>query len=406
MNVRISLLIAASIVLAMLFNSGCGNSSTPEMMDSATPNREQLAPQEDDEQASTKRRVYEIFAKAQKEKQNGKIDFRGFYLGMPSDDAVFLAEYYGIGDDQLSGFATPITEKVYKMAFTLHGVRKVTNVGNTFMEIAQGVANIIGTMNTIRDEDYEFVGYKYENIDNQSAFISQENGLVLEDDNLVYMAKAELDRIWADLSKDEITKLLDNMVSIPGRDFAMCKYEVTEALWFAVMREFNFADTKYASYPVTDKTAIEAEVFIKKLNMLPVVKKAGVVFRLPTVDEWKYASRAGSLGDGCKLEDGTEITEDTLEEVAWYGDKSVSLFDEKFKILSCHPVGQKKPNAFGLYDMYGNASELTYINDSVHWVYICCGGASNSDAKRCLNYDKEETYREYHDRNRGFRLVR
>jgi formylglycine-generating enzyme required for sulfatase activity len=64
-------------------------------------------------------------------------------------------------------------------------------------------------------------------------------------------------------------------------------------------------------------------------------------YRLPTEAEWEYAARAGSeelYGNG---------TKETLREYAWFADNS----DQK-----THPVGQKKPNGWGLYDMFGNVS--------------------------------------------------
>ena len=129
--------------------------------------------------------------------------------------------------------------------------------------------------------------------------------------------------------------------------FWIGKFEVTQAQWEAVMGE-NPSRFKGADNPVEMVSWDDCQRFLKKLNALPVVKESGLVFRLPTEKEWEYACRAGSTGDYCKLADGTEITERTLGEVAWYDDNS----GEK-----THPVGQKKPNAFGLYDMHGNVWE-------------------------------------------------
>lgn len=64
-------------------------------------------------------------------------------------------------------------------------------------------------------------------------------------------------------------------------------------------------------------------------------------YRLPTEAEWEYAARAGADGDA------DPVSKDSLRQYAWYADDS----DQR-----THPVGQKKPNAFGLYDMYGNVS--------------------------------------------------
>jgi formylglycine-generating enzyme required for sulfatase activity len=63
--------------------------------------------------------------------------------------------------------------------------------------------------------------------------------------------------------------------------------------------------------------------------------------RLPTEAEWEYAARAGTTGSRYG----------NLDEIAWYWNNSQ---------LSTHPVGQKKPNAFGLYDMLGNVVEWTH----------------------------------------------
>lgn len=141
--------------------------------------------------------------------------------------------------------------------------------------------------------------------------------------------------------------IVKDMVSIPGKSFKMGKYEVTQAQWQAVMGE-NPSWFKGADNPVENVSWDDCKRFLKKLNALPSVKDSGLVFRLPTEKEWEYACRAGSTGDYCRLADGTEITTNTLGEVAWYGDNC----DDK-----THPVGQKKPNAFGLYDMHGNVEE-------------------------------------------------
>jgi formylglycine-generating enzyme required for sulfatase activity len=94
-----------------------------------------------------------------------------------------------------------------------------------------------------------------------------------------------------------------------------------------------------AKNPVEQVSWEDCQAFIKKLNDLV----SGGGFRLPTEAEWEYACRAGtetaySNGD----------SESGLGEVAWYDGNSGKTM---------HPVGQKKPNAWGLYNMHGNVRE-------------------------------------------------
>ena len=140
--------------------------------------------------------------------------------------------------------------------------------------------------------------------------------------------------------------------SVPG-PLWFGKTEVTQAQWEAVMGD-NPSRFKNPDNPVEQVSWSDCQWFLERLNALPAVKESGLTFRLPTEEEWERACRAGATGDYCLLADGTEITESTLGQVAWFRDNS----DE-----TTHPVGQKKPNAFGLYDMHGNVAEWTSTND-------------------------------------------
>ncbi len=148
--------------------------------------------------------------------------------------------------------------------------------------------------------------------------------------------------------------IIASMVPIPGKDYRMGRFPVTQAQWEAVTGT-NPSDFKGSENPVENVSWDDCQAFLETLNAQPAAKASGLVFRLPEEAEWQYACRAGATGWYCKLADGTEITEETLGEVAW--------FDEKFDTGSTHPVGQKKPNAFGLYDMNGNVFEWTNTAD-------------------------------------------
>ncbi|MHC5058474.1 MAG: formylglycine-generating enzyme family protein [Planctomycetota bacterium] len=121
------------------------------------------------------------------------------------------------------------------------------------------------------------------------------------------------------------------------RGFYMGKYEVTQAQYEAVMGR-NPSEFRGPSRPVERMTWHQAAEFCRIAGEM-----AGGKLRLPTEAEWEYACRAGSTGRHCFGGDETR-----LGEYAWYAHNSGG---------QTHPVGQKKPNAWGLHDMYGNVWE-------------------------------------------------
>ena len=167
--------------------------------------------------------------------------------------------------------------------------------------------------------------------------------------------------------------IIASMVPIPGKDYRMGKFPVTQAQWEAVMGE-NRSEFKGDDRPVETVSWKDCRTFVGKLNAQPAAKSSGLVFRLPTAEEWDFACRAGATGDYCKLADGTEITEETFGDVAWFDENSDEM---------THPVGQKKPNAFGLYDMYGNVEEWTATADGV--IRLARGGGWCRSAKYCAS---------------------
>ncbi len=130
---------------------------------------------------------------------------------------------------------------------------------------------------------------------------------------------------------------------------------------------------------------------------MPEVMASGVRFRLPKEAEWEYACRAGATGAYCKLADETEITDSTLGEVAWYDDNSEEV---------THPVGQKKPNAFGLYDMNGNVGEWCedlYRAGRSYRMYR--GGLWSIQLSGCRASDRDYNSPDLRNSKLGFRLA-
>ncbi len=145
-------------------------------------------------------------------------------------------------------------------------------------------------------------------------------------------------------------------VKIP-KPFHMGKYEVTQEQWQAVMGS-NPSDVKRPKNPVNSVSWDDCQAFLKKLDER--VRRGR--FTLPTEAEWEYACRAGSKTAFCFGDD-----EKQLAEYAWYGANCEG---------KAHPVGQKKPNAWGLYDMQGNVHE--WCEDVFHPSYE--GAASDGSA--------------------------
>ncbi len=213
----------------------------------------------------------------------------------------------------------------------------------------------------------------------------------------------------AEQPKGLVAKLTADMVPIPGKNFTMCKYEVTQTLWEAVMGE-NPSEFTGASSPVEKVSWNDCQKFLEKLNALPEVKASGITYRLPTAEEWCYACLAGGEDGYCKLADGTEITKDTIGEVAncihnlWRGGTPSPVTPD-----STNPVGRKKPNAFGLYDVHGNVSEWT--STAYQGGRLALGGSWNHLAYGCmvipmisaLGSDKKAP--DYKDNTIGLRLV-
>ena len=131
--------------------------------------------------------------------------------------------------------------------------------------------------------------------------------------------------------------------------FMIGKYEVTQKQYKAVMGK-NPSKFKNDSQPVELVNWNDAKEFCEKLNTkFSSSIPSGFKFDLPTEAQWEYACRAGtnsSLGNGKELT--TEYKCDNLDEIGWYAKNS------KF---TTHPVGQKQPNSWGIYDMQGNVSE-------------------------------------------------
>jgi formylglycine-generating enzyme required for sulfatase activity len=185
------------------------------------------------------------------------------------------------------------------------------------------------------------------------------------------------------------------------KSFYMATTEVTQLQYYKIMGEnpakFKTEKLGYDSRnnPIEYVSWDDAKRFVKKLNQKEGTNK----YRLPTEEEWGYSARAGSQS---KWSFGNNKSE--LKNYAWYYENSRR---------TTHPVAKKKPNKFGLYDMYGNVWEWTsscYTKDynrGCYKNYKSLRGGSLNYIPRFTRFDFHYYYRLV---NRsyiiGFRLAR
>ena len=131
--------------------------------------------------------------------------------------------------------------------------------------------------------------------------------------------------------------------------FYIGKFEITQTQWKKVMGtnpsyfQRNHKESNTDNFPVETVSWKDVQRFIKKLNQL---EKGKAVYRLPSEFEWEYAARAGNTDD-----------------ISWAEINATAHIAKQTPQL----VGQKKPNAWGLYDMLGNVWEWVddYYNEKI-----------------------------------------
>jgi formylglycine-generating enzyme len=140
------------------------------------------------------------------------------------------------------------------------------------------------------------------------------------------------------MGNNEATQFEKPAHTVTISTFSMAKFEVTQKQWMEVTGRQPSGHAGCPDCPVENVSWEEVQEFIKKIN-----KISGKKYRLPTEAEWEYAAKGGKMSSHFTFS-GSNAAAD----VAWSSENSGD---------STHPVGKKKPNELGIFDMSGNVSE-------------------------------------------------
>jgi formylglycine-generating enzyme required for sulfatase activity len=198
-----------------------------------------------------------------------------------------------------------------------------------------------------------------------------------------------------------------------SKPFYVGVYTVTQAQWKAVMgttvaQQRDRADKDSSLFGVGDDHPMyfvsweEAVDFCKRLS-----QKTGRAARLPAEAEWEYACRAGSK---TRFSFGDDTEYEQLTEYVWYENNSDS---------KTHPVGRKKPNGWGLYDMHGNVwqwcsdwagsygkeAQTDPTGPASGSDRVLRGGSWNNNAHHCRSAIRQGRSPDYRIHFLGFRVV-
>lgn len=224
-------------------------------------------------------------------------------------------------------------------------------------------------------------------------------------------------------------KASELMIAVPGQNFSILATEVTQELYESVMGENPSEFKGEKNLPVENVSWVDAVAFCNELSVKEGLKPCYSYkentnaaqwgldnnemsdwsenkwkkfnknfacdttangYRLPTVEEWQYAAKGG--------QDYKYSGSDNLDEVGWYSENSGK---------KTHPVAQKKPNDYGLYDMSGNVWEWCWDSNPNISEYRCnCGGSWCSNAYGCEVDYKYWLNANITSNNLGFRIVR
>jgi formylglycine-generating enzyme required for sulfatase activity len=217
-------------------------------------------------------------------------------------------------------------------------------------------------------------------------------------EKLVQQNVEGLERLVRTKSKKNVQKRIKikgiDLVEIPGKPYFMSKTEITVGQYRRCVKAsvctpiygcdlgsstWSHHPAYKENHPLTCVNWNQAKTFAKWIDG-----------DLPNEDDWEYAARGGQ-GSQFKYAGSNQI-----DEVAWYGLNSG---------LSTHPVGQKKANGYGLYDMSGNVWEWTSSSSGPFLKILCGGGWFDPTFSVRMSY-RHHFFPSVRNNTFGFRVIR
>ena len=233
---------------------------------------------------------------------------------------------------------------------------------------------------------------EFENVAIGETEVTQELFKAVMGFNPSYYKGIQNDIVFVDIvkkGKEERVPILQN------RDFGYDpKKPVEQVSIFDCMDFCNKLSVFFGLRPYYSLENIES--YEKSIYKADIKTSKELSFRLPTEDEWYAFALAGTDNKWS----GTK-NEKELESYAWVNGVYASISDQQ-----THPVAQKKPNEWGLYDMTGNVWEWCYAEDQSNQHAFLRGGCWNNTAEEVLSTNQNSLPKGSREKESGFRVCR